>query len=226
MENIQDKIRKLLRLAKDKGASEHEAATALAMANKLMLQHNIDHIEDEGHDGPNVVSGDAVHFEEKVVKWHIFVAGAVGELYRCRFTHGSRSITFHGRKINVDMASETLSFVIHQVEALYKEGLKAFRNSLGRLDKETRGEFRQTFKEACALRLFQRAKEIIAQRKNEIPQHMALVVIDDQMKHASDFVEANFGKSRTIAIRKSGFGTGAGFAAGSQVRLDKNPLHK
>jgi hypothetical protein len=38
MEKIRDRIRKLLRLARDKGASENEAASAMAMASRLMLQ--------------------------------------------------------------------------------------------------------------------------------------------------------------------------------------------
>ena len=46
-ENVVDKIRKLLRLARDQGATENEAAVALGMAQRLMMQHNITDVEEE-----------------------------------------------------------------------------------------------------------------------------------------------------------------------------------
>lgn len=219
-ETITAKIRKLLALARDKAASEHEAATAMAMASDLMIKYNIDHVEDA--DAPGVVEGE--YMKEKYDhKWQAFLHTAVGDLYDCRglVSHlGLRK--FVGRPFNVSAAEETYPFVIEQVEALYKQGLNTFKREMGALSKDQRGEFRQTFKEACALRIYRKVKEIKAAQKNAIPDHMALVVVDTMEQELdAHFTEKQYGKGRALSVRRSGFGTGAGFAAAEHVSLNR-----
>jgi hypothetical protein len=104
---------------------------------------------------------------------------------------------------------------------LYKEGLRAFRSQLGQLSKETRGDFRRSFKEACSMRILHRVNEIAAAARNQIPDHMALVVIDQSLAAADELI-AHLGKGRAMRPVRSGFGTGAGRAAGDRVQLQGN----
>jgi len=217
VEKIIDKVRKLLALARDKGASENEAATALAMAQKLIIEHDIKNVEE-------AVTVHAIRGQWMGVKlgdkWHKFLAHAVAELFNCRFvSNGVGDIQFVGKPENIEVCELTMKWVVEQVEALYKEGLATFKRQLGGLDQRTRGNFRQTFKEACALRVYRRAKEIVATARNVIPDHMALVVIDQSRAAASDLIR-HLPRGRA-ASAKAGFGTGAGRSAGDRVNLQR-----
>lgn len=217
MENIIDKIRKLLALARDKGASEHEAAAAMTKASDLLMRYNIDAgAIDQEEERVKVMRGNRT---APLDKWEGILAQAVAHLYDCRTIHWGKVYCFVGRSFNVRACEETFPYVLEQVEAQYKLGLKAFKLDHGRLNKEKRCEFRATFKEACALKVWRTAREIKAAQKNQIPDHMALVVIDT-MKEEIDqhMAETNVKKGRALTV-KSGFGTGAGIAAAANVKL-------
>jgi len=83
MEKIHDKIRKLLRLARDKGANENEAANAMAMASQLMLAHNIEHVAEESEEESRVIKGHPMG-AGRGDKWETFIASATAKLYNCR----------------------------------------------------------------------------------------------------------------------------------------------
>ena len=220
--NIVEKIRKLLRLARGRGATEHEAATAMAMAQKLMLQHNIDNIEE-------ITETIAIRGEwngyELDTKWRKVLVQAVAKLYNCRtLTRGDDAIQFIGKPSNVLVAMDTLAWIDEQVVALYRQGRKAFRNSPRfadqKMSKQEGRDFRLSFCEACALRIWHRVGEIIAKARNEIPEHMALVVIDQALAAADEILAGlGVGKGRKLMLRRDGFGTGAGRAAGDQIKL-------
>lgn len=217
MEKVIDKIRKLLAVARDKGATEHEAATALAMAQRLMLEHDVKNVED--HVEVQAVRGEwmNVHFDDK---WYRMLAAGVASLFNCRTLFNSLGdVKFVGKPENIEVCQVTLLWVVDQVEELYKEALKSFRARLGKLDKATRGDFRKTFKEACALRVWHRAAEIVAAARGNIPGHMSLVVIDQSLAAADDLIKG--AKKTALTVRRSGFGTGAGQLAGDAVKLQR-----
>lgn len=221
---IVEKIRKLLRLARDAGATEAEAATAMAMAQKLMLQHDIDNVEEVVEQ--LAMRGDWQKMDPNATKWQRVLAQAVAKLYNCRtMISGSGKymhIQFVGKASHVLVCADTLQWIIEQVNDLHKQALVAFRDKLGgSLSKYHYRDFRHTFKEACAMRIYQRAEEIVAAARNEIPHHMALVVIDQSLAAADDLIQEVCGgrKGRSIKLRKYGYGTGAGHAAGNKVQL-------
>lgn len=220
MEKIRDRIRKLLRLARDKGANENEAAIALAAANRLMLEHDIAHVGEED-ESVHVVRGDRMYVD-RGERWELFVASATAKLYNCRSVQwrGDGSHAFVGRVESVGACEETFVWICEQVDELYKEGLKAFRGKVGVLDKSLRADFRKTFKEACAVRIHHRVDEIIAANRGNIPAHKALVVIDQALAAADELLDdEGVKKGRSVARIRSGFGTGAGHAAGDAVKL-------
>lgn len=220
-ENIVEKIRKMLRLARDKGASEAEAASAMAMAQRLMMRYNIDNVEEKVEQ--IAIRGDWKNYEVDK-KWQQMLLSAVAKLYNCRsiFTR-SGAVQFVGKPASVLVCADTLQWVTDQVNDLHKQALKAFRGD-GRLTKFQYRDFRLTFKEACALRIWHRVNEIVAASRNEIPAHMALVVIDQALAAADDLMnEANIKKTgKAMKLRRSGFGTGAGYTAGNQIKLQHN----
>jgi hypothetical protein len=218
--NIVEKIRKLLRLARDNGATEAEAGTAMAMAQKLMMQHNIDHVEDvvEQH----AVRGDWKNYEVDK-KWQQTLGSAIAHLYSCRFIMVKQTgqVQFVGKASNVLVAFDTLEWVTEQINAYHKQALQAFREDNGnKLSKFQYRDFRLTFKEAAALRVWHRISDIVAKARNEIPAHMALVVIDQALAAADDILkDIGTRTMRATKMRRSGYGTGAGRAAGDKVKL-------
>lgn len=213
MENIVEKIRKLLALAKDKGASENEAAVALAMAQRLMLQHNITEVTEKVK--VEAVRGEWMNVDRGEL-WEQTVAGAIAKLFNCRVVQRRQvgAYQFVGKPENIEVCGETFLWVCGQVEVLYKAGLREFG---GRMSKRERGEFRKTFKYGCSVRIYQRADEIVAKARNEIPAHMALVVIDQSLAAADDLI-----KDVRVGRKVKGHwgsGTSAGMAAGDQVQL-------
>jgi hypothetical protein len=88
---------------------------------------------------------------------------------------------------------------MRQVEGLYKSALPKG------LDKSTRGEFRRTFKEACALRVKERAEKLMREMKqnnDNATGHNALVVTGyfDQLSAENDaFWNERFASAEAIA---------------------------
>ena len=215
--DIVEKIRKMLRLARDAGATEAEAATAMGMAQRLMLQHNIDNVEEVVEQV--AIQGDWHNYEIDK-RWQQLLLLAIAKLYNCRsLMNRDGRVQFIGKASNVLVCADTLVWVTEQVNSLHKEALKAFGNGR-KLTKYEYRDFRLTFKEACANRIYQRVIEIVAASRNEIPAHMALVVIDQALAAADDIIATmNVKAGRAMRLRRSGFGTGAGHAAGNQVKL-------
>lgn len=226
MNNIKDRIRKLLNLANNKGATEAEATSAMEMASALMLKHNIQ--VDPETDELKTTRGNPVlgGYDEP---WHITCSSTAALLYSClNVVHdrGTNGYSFVGRPENVEMAGETMLFLIDQVEILYKQYLP---KGLSKVD---RAEFRRTFKQACAMRVYNRAWDIMEQFKNndakalEYTGSKALVVVESikqQLDEAREFLTRDMPEVKTLVQRpkKYGSGTLAGIDAGEHVELNR-----
>lgn len=219
--NVVKKIRKLLRLARDKGATEHEAMTALTMAQRLMMQHNIHDVEEQRE--IHAIRGEWMEVD-KGDKWEMITAQAAAMLFNCRNVVRTRSGAhqFVGKPENVEACGDAFLWICSQIEVLYKEALRTYGGSLSR---SGRADLRRSFKYACASRVYWRCKDIVAKARNDIPDHMALVVIDQSLAAADDLIkDLRTTKSRA---HKPGIGTIQGLRAGDRVRLqgqvgDKN----
>jgi Protein of unknown function (DUF2786) len=127
-ERIIDRIRKMLRLASDAGATEGERENALRMAHATLAKYNLDIAMVEE-------SGGKVEGEERGVLRAVFygrpwarqVANAVAELFFCSYicsTHKKAKMTQHcfvGRQSNAITAREMSAYL---VESIIKEGRK------------------------------------------------------------------------------------------------------
>lgn len=214
-DKIKEKIRKLLALARDSGASEHEAALAMERAQQIALEHAID-IESVQtiNTGPNIV----VVRAEKMYQnrpYYIQLACAAAELYfgqaLIRQRPDSLSFTWVGTPDNVEFAQATFDWLIEQVERWYKTMLPKG------LSVSARANYRRTFKWACSARVRMR----VGQLKPALPSSSsrALVVVDTLQKAAEAKVASmNPNKSRSRP-KAMGRGTLDGMAAGEKVQL-------
>jgi hypothetical protein len=219
MEPILDRIRKLLRLASN-NSNENEAASAMAKARTIMLEHNISHIDDTAPDIDMQPMRGQTHYQYDK-QWQSFLANGIAALFHCRHTTNNLgAIAFWGRKANIAAAEETMAFVAAQIESFYKLTLKSFGGELG---KKGRAELRATFKEAAAIRVTHRCQEIIAaSERNRIPDYKALTVVNTTKEEIDNlFATHGVHKSKKLAKVRNGLGTGAGQAAGDAVRIQK-----
>ena len=215
MDNIKDKIRKLLAVAHDKGASEEEAATAMRLAMTLMARHGIEQSQ-LGAEKPKVHVDAAT--SEAVKKYELRVAQAAGILYGCNIlikNYGKDGFHWVGRPANIEAAELTYPWLLDQVEALYKASLP---KGLSQTD---RSEYRRTFKAACAERICMRAINLV-KNPTAIEGSTALVVqgyFDELTAENRSAIESQF-KTRPMRMSfRLGNGSIDGARAGERVKL-------
>lgn len=222
-----DKIRKLLALANNPGATEGEANNAMTMAAGLMAAYNITETQ---------VSTDSVPVGRLVVEgnWDIWVMSLVSAAAKLNACDGAshvykkdvRGAEFIGREVNREAAKMMLLYLVDEVEREYKKALPKG------LTQARRSEFRRTFKLSCARRISIRASNIIYEmRKNDMVAKAAtgstaLVVagsFDQQMNDIKKWMENEGFKFKTRKSRGRGYGSGteAGRAAGERIPLQK-----
>lgn len=223
--NTIEKIKKLMRLGQpNSGATDAEAASAMEMASALMAKYAVQVTLDED-DAPEAVRGKPDFKWDEV--WHREVAAAAGFLYYCRVMWWGNNkygmgISFVGRPDNIEACEATMAFLAGEVERLYKLNLPKG------LSKETRAEYRRTFKFACAHRLAARAWAIMEMLRHDDAKAIAatgqraLVVvqsIDEQLAEADALLGDT--KKAVVKVRKAGNGSAAGRAAANTVQLQK-----
>ena len=145
-DKIQDKIRKLLAMSRDAGASENEQAQALKHAQRLMLKHGINHIDEKGKVDWGKVMED---FKKKPYQ---LLAQAVGRLYGTKpiFAHDFKTFRFVGRKEIREVAEMTTHYIADQLDLAYRTNLPKG------MTKSERSSWRREFKLSCAYRVASR----------------------------------------------------------------------
>lgn len=216
--DIINKIKKLLTLATDKGATEDEAATALRMAQGLMLKHQIEQATVTAHSPALAKMLSKPH---PLQKHELQLASAAAILFGCTvivYDKGKAGYAFFGRPDNCEAAQETLLFLCNQIERLYKSDLASG------LTKAMRAEYRRTYKWACSVRVAQRAHHMVTN-----PQTMAssigstALVIRSHYEHLLEEARSIMpNNTKTMKMQGSyGSGTAQGTVAGNNVRLRK-----
>lgn len=182
VDKVLARIKKMLALANDAGATDGERETALAMAHKLMVKFNIDAAQVASLDDNKIEEGrgkDTFIWGKEM--WALRTAQAVCKLFMCEFYFQTsalqKSKAYYcviGTQMNVSAAKLLSEFVLASIHrqarvAAYQAGHKpggAF------------GRFMRSFCEAAGLRICRRVLDILeAQRTaNEPVPGTALVV--------------------------------------------------
>lgn len=217
-----ERIRKLLRLARDRGASEYEAKSAMEMASKIMLEEGLNEADVIEREEEAVMS---IHFPGTET-WHTYVGAVCGALHACRPIHGKKNgklftISFLGRKLNVAAATETCSYLMEQIEIIYQKKLVELASG-SNWSHSYWGipvDFEASFKDALAAKLIVRAHQIVDANRLEIPPDRALVLIDASLASADKVLKENQIPTEDPQTMRKGSGTGLGWIEGDRLRL-------
>ncbi len=201
-EKIIDRIKKLLRMAKDT-ASPNEAAIAASRARKLMDMHQVDELD--------LTAVEADDFGESAYSTGATTCSAVistlgltvGKLNDCVATWGSvgrvKHIIFKGLLADSVCASEMLKYLRDE---MYKQ---AERNETGRAN-------RHAYRLGFANGVSKQVAAIMADRHDiKTSTGTGLVVAKKQL------VEAHYGRQRTQTTRPGYRGDRSAFLAGRQA---------
>lgn len=223
---IIERVRKLLRLAQDAGATVGEAENAMAMASALMAKYNIE--QDQLVDKPKASIGMTTTRGEWDL-WANHCMGAAAKLNACdssfmSYQGGMTGAIFYGRQESREAAVIMFLYLVNEVEKAYKQKLPPG------MTKKARAEYRRTFKHACASRLHGRAIEIVDQmKKNDQIAHQAtgctaLVVahsFDQQLQETELWMDEQGFKFKENKSRGPSMGRGTmdGVRAADNIRL-------
>ena len=219
---IREKIRKLLAVASDAGASDNERDIAMRKAQSLIEEHNIEIGTIQDASQIEISKGDFINAGPGK-KFHRVCAHAAADLYECQViltgrTPAHQRYSFWGLRYQIEAAEETFLWIIAQIEQLYRIELRTYQ---GRLDKKGRTELRETFKIAAALSVMNRVENLMKQRQVKRDSRALTVVstvadlIEEELKNY------NIKDAPQINI-KQGLGTGAGYIAGNMVKFNKD----
>lgn len=164
MSDIQDKIRKLLSVSRDSGATEAEQAQALKLAQRLMLKHGITEVKEENQE---VDWGNVIDDLDK--KHHRTVAAGVAKLYGTQVIIDGKNFQFVGRPDTRDASEFTVNFICDQIDMLYRDALPKG------MTKSQRAQWRREFKAACAYRVYSRMLEMVEELSTDDEQAQAAI---------------------------------------------------
>lgn len=158
-----ERIVKLLNMTVENGCSEDEAENAMRMAAGLAARVGIslEAVRPAGEAKPKI-NEKRIYRVMKV--YESFCAEAAAVLYGVDCyapNYGKNGFWFTGREENIELAEQTQLWLVSQVEQLYKQALPRG------LSKRDRAEFRGSFKDACAERIYSRARELIRKMKTD-----------------------------------------------------------
>lgn len=119
VEKIIEKIKKLLEMTEERGASENEAMIAALKAQKLMAEYGIEltDIKDENQRVTEEICEEAVdttlkgHFS---TKWKAQLACIIAENFRCKvYLCGTNNVVFYGYKSDAKIAGDVFKFLFN-----------------------------------------------------------------------------------------------------------------
>src|ERR1035437_7284727 len=163
MDNVKDKITKLLAMAKDGRGNEHEAEIAMRMAERLMRQHDIDVADLEASTGKktvyswrsvNIPVGELGKPCGRCPLWAGFLGVGVAQFTDCKASWVDdgeylRCMRFDGDETDIEYAAWLF---------------KMLRDHGYAESKTVAGRHRETFRKAFAIRLCERMKQLRAER--------------------------------------------------------------
>ena len=169
-ERALEKVRKLLRLARDGAASEQEAETAARQAEAIMRQHQIQEaetllvqVEDDLAFSRELAAANPDHRGghrfEKVPSWVGFVAVGVGALFTCKVdvvrTNAGLKLRYSGHELDARVAAWTHDALCAAVHRLSKERAWPTRREA------------TAFRHGCGARLQKRLRALRAERDRQ-----------------------------------------------------------
>lgn len=121
--DIVEKVKKLLSLSKS--SNEHEAATAAALANKLIQQYRISEAQ-LSQEGEVIFHDKILYHTGRIIPWKNTLACRLAEVYGCKvinnisFPHGRKISNFKlvGRKTDCEICFYMFSWLVLEIQRL------------------------------------------------------------------------------------------------------------
>lgn len=211
MNSILDKVKKLLTLANNAGATEGERENALRMAAGLLAKHNLDmtdyhiHVQQEDReDHTNATFG---------MMWCKQVSNSIAKLFFCKYYFGKKingtKIEHHfvGKASNAATAALMSEYVI---SSILSECRKRWKHNLA---PESR-----SFSMGAARVIAERVKDMIKEAKPEGSNSTSLVVVElykTELEANMAFLEAGGTSLIRAKVRQTGV-IGSAYDAGKE----------
>jgi hypothetical protein len=223
MDNVKDKVSKLLAMGNDERTNRFEAEAALRQADKLMRKHNIDAAELCDHTGTKPVylwtscTVPAIDSTGRPLKkappWFGWLIVSIAKFTDCKvgYTYAGRHVAakFSGEETDVEFAAW---LCLH-----LRDDLNATSGTYpgDRADKDS-------FRKGYTLRIGARMDKLRAERTEAYRSTgTALVVVNDKIAQRDvEFGEQTYGKSRSVTVRANS-GLAAGHDAGNRASLSR-----
>lgn len=138
-ESVLDKVRKL-RLVADRSTNQHEAHSALLLAQKLLAQHDLAEtevvIQAEGRSHNPVVTVDALSMGSRTTVWKADLASIIASNLRCEayldtvydaMGDARRTMRFVGRQRDVGVALEVYGMALASADRLCADYIRGRR---------------------------------------------------------------------------------------------------
>lgn len=250
--DIVNRIRKLLKVAAHgSGATEAEAATALEMAQKLLLKYNLEGVN---MDADGQARSEPINHERLTLTnedWRRELLKAVAEANFCRMIKEAISGADHyktwipsvvylvGKPTNRAAVVEMFNWVLAQIEGvptgqndkygkpaltggLYKESWKLKPVSN---DPKSWKDWRYGFFTGITARMVERLGEMTARQAIDVPGARALMKTSELA--VKQYWAPEWGssvKAKAQGTNASGIAMGIGYAAGNRVTITKSAL--
>jgi hypothetical protein len=228
--NIKERLRKLLNMTIDNGATEAEALAAAQKAADLMAEHDLTYDKvDEVKAEPYGASRWDVNCGMLRKRPHEvrYVASEVGRLFNCRTWRDGSQRVFFGTEVDAWAAHSMCGVICFAMEAAFEAYLSSPERRRSRLPTQS---LRPSFMSGMAMRINSRLVEIrrareVATRQAVEGTGRALVLVTKQEQVAAKFQQyaaendLRLQSSRRHLKRRSSSAHAAGDDAGSRVNL-------
>lgn len=214
-----EKIRKLMNLAKDKGATPDEAATAAAIAQKLMQQHQVEEAElvEKGQVVLDPISHEVFYQSGRTEAWVQSLAAALSPAFCCIvMLRPGEGLVLIGRPDNREAFKFTFNYLKDIIHDMAK---KTCPSSIhGR-------RWNNSYGMGCAVKIHQRVKEERAALKAAAEAHdpHAIVIVKEDTL-VKEYVDNGFKTKKNN--NKTDFdpnGYRQGYIDGDKVNLGSVP---
>jgi hypothetical protein len=232
-ESIISRIKKLLNMTEDRGATTAEAATAAAKAQALLFEHNLEMSECTSMSEPVEDIGN--HYNETGVKEgspysrsYVTLYNQIARYNFCRLINvGQGKVALVGKKSNVEVATYLYEYLSKALANLADKAYETYKNDAPKSDtftiyrKVSARSFKVSFIYGAAIEIGVRLKEQLRASEAQSSACTALVVVSDKqlaLKVKEFFPRLQSGRRGRIG---SNDGYSAGQAAGRSISLSR-----
>ncbi len=218
--DIEERIRALLALGNDAGATEAEASLAMERAHALLLKHNLDMAEVEASGSPTDATTvvDEEFSYRYSDKWRPSLANVVAKHNYCRVINtGHNTLRFIGRPHNVRVAMDMSRWLMGQVADLTFERWAIEAGVFQQTGDASQQDWKDGFAFGVVNRLAERLKEQKAHEEGQYENVRALSM--DLASENQSFMDSVYGRLTHTRVSFNGQAYNVGTRAADGISI-------